>query len=78
MPANNVRLFQGKSLAEWGRYLGVSRECVRLRMNRYNNPYGSHKTIAKNYHVSSSWNPDGVFANTDELKIILEMIKWKG
>ena len=75
MPANNVRLFQGKSLAEWGRYLGVSRECVRLRMNKYNNPYGSHKTIAENYHVCSSWQPDGVFANIDELTDILEMIE---
>ena len=29
------RLFEGKSLAEWGRELGVTREMIRQRMNRW-------------------------------------------
>ena len=29
------RLFEGKSLAEWGRELGVTRELIRQRMNRW-------------------------------------------
>jgi len=35
MTANNVRLFEGKSLAEWGRELGKSRERMRQLFNNY-------------------------------------------
>jgi len=35
MTCGKERLFEGKSLAEWGRELGVSREMIRQRMNRW-------------------------------------------
>ena len=70
-----MRIFQGKNMAQWGKELGITRECVRQRMDKYGTPFGSRKTIAKNYRVSSAYEPDGVFANQQELESILEVTK---
>ena len=35
MTCGKERLFEGKSLSDWGRELGVSREMIRQRMNRW-------------------------------------------
>jgi hypothetical protein len=44
-------------------------------MDKYGTPFGSRKTIAKNYRVSSAYEPDGYFANQQELESILEVTK---